>query len=49
MTFDTPENEDEQLNEKVLEDMREQYRKRVCNIIVVGVTSIVLLAMLLKP
>ena len=49
MTFDTPENEDEQLNEKVLEDMREQYRKRVRNIIVVGVTSIVLLAMLLKP
>ena len=49
MTFDAPQEEDEQLNKEVLDEMREQYRKRVRNIIVLGVTSIVLLAIILKP
>ena len=49
MTFDASQKEDEQLNKEVLDEMREQYRKRVRNIIVLGVTSIVLLAIILKP
>ena len=48
MAMDEPPNE-EQLSQEMLDDMRVRYLKRVRTIILVGITTIVLLAIVLKP